>query len=624
MANGEIIVVPYHDTSHIFPTTELASRLASRGYRVTLLLPSASSSSSALHPLIRIMEYSMPRPSGPPPLLPSSSLSLSCASPRPHYRNDCSAFRDLLAERFNGGGDDMSPPVCVIVDVMMSQLLDVCGEFGVLAVLLFTSSACSTAMDHAASKLSTADLGPGGMVSVPGLPEEMVLTAADLMSQGPPPLPFGSGDLAFEEVATGAHDAGPPPPLVWPSPPLPGLHGRPPPPPPDFGLQYVPLLPRGWGHQDGPPPPPPFQPGHQARLPPTQSRGVPVVPPPPPPPFLPGGGFASPKLPFGGGSPPQAKPATPSGPPLFRLGEGGGPTPPPGPWRGGGPQHDLAETKAVALLFNTCDALERPFLDYVADEAKKPVWGIGPLLPSQYWSATGSVIRDNAIRPKGRGDGDDAIASETDVLEFLDSKPRGSVIYISFGSLVVPSDAELAALASALEESSRPFIWAIQPRAMRHDADGRPVEVGGGVGYFPEGLAERAAGRGLVIHGWAPQLLILSHPATGGFVTHCGWNSTVEVLGRGVPVLTWPVHGDQVWNAKLVARRLRTGLAIKDERGAVTKAKVAEAIERLMSDVGTRERAAALAGGLFAGGFPASSEAALDALLDFVAAKCPR
>ncbi|RZR72782.1 hypothetical protein BHM03_00017093 [Ensete ventricosum] len=574
MANGEIIVVPFHDSSHIFPTTELAKRLATRGYRVTLLLPSASSSSSSLHPLIRIMEYSMPRPSGsPPPLLPSF-LSLSCASPRPHSRNDCSAFRDLLAERFNGGGsDDMSPPVCVIVDVMMSQLLDVCEEFGVLAVLLFTSSACSTAVDHAASKLSTADLGPGGMVSVPGLPEEMVLTAADLMSQGPPPLPFGSRDPAFEEVVTGAHDAGPPRPL-------PGLYGRPP--PSGFGPQHVPLLPLGRGHQDGPPPPPPF---------------------------LPGGGFASPKLPF----------------PPFRLGEGGGPTPPPGPWRGGGPQHDLAETdKAVALLFNTCDALERPFLEYVADAAKKPVWGIGPLLPSQFWSATGSVIHDNAIRPKGGGDGDAAIASETDVLEFLDSKPRGSVIYISFGSLVVPSDAELTALASALEESSRPFIWAIQPRAMRHDADGRPVEVGGGAGYFPDGLAEQAAGRGLVIHGWAPQLLILSHPATGGFVTHCGWNSTVEALGRGVPVLTWPVHGDQVWNAKLVARRLKTGLAIKDERGVVTKAKVAEAIERLMSDAGTRERAAALARGLFAGGFPATSEAALDALLDFVAAKCQR
>ncbi|XP_074570847.1 uncharacterized protein LOC141827485 [Curcuma longa] len=505
MAIGEIIILPFHDSGHVFPATELAARLAARNYRVTLLLPSApSSNSSRLSPLIQVVEHPRPHPPSAPPASASPP-------PAPPFQEDFSFFRDLLLEKM-GGEDRSARPVCAIVDVMMGQALDVCREFGLPAAIFFTSSACSAAMDHAAAKMRS-----GESDAPRGLPEEMALSTADLMRAGPPPL-RPSGDFA-------------------------------------------------------PPPPPPFEHRHHG--------GGPILPP-----LVPGGDLAPPP------------------PPFEHRHHGGGPIAP-------GPPPALAQMDgAIALLFNTCDDLEQPFLEYLASEARKPIWGIGPLLPSQFWSAAGSVLRDGAIRST-TGKGNPGAISESDVLEFLDSKPHGSVLYVSFGSIVIPSDEELQELTQALRESSRPFIWALQRHTQRPGA----AKV-----YFPEVLAEEEAkGRGMVIHGWAPQLLILSHPSVGGFVTHCGWNSTVEALGLGVPVLAWPVHGDQVWNAKLVVRRLRTGLALRGEGGGmVTRTEVAEGIERLMRDEETRKRAATVASEVFAGGAIKSAEAALGAFQKFV------
>lgn len=289
----------------------------------------------------------------------------------------------------------------------------------------------------------------------------------------------------------------------------------------------------------------------------------------------------------------------PIGPP--RGGDGGGRKPPGGgpggpPRPGERPPWIPPVEGSVALMFNTCDDIERPFLAYMEAQMGMPAWGVGPLLPEQYWKSSDSLVRDREIRQHSR----QSNFTEEEVIQWLDRQPRGSVLYVAFGSEVGPSIEEYPELAAALEESTQPFVWAIQSKP------GQP-------GYFPHGLDAKVGDRGLVINGWAPQLLILSHPSTGGFLSHCGWNSTVEAVGRGVPLLAWPVRGDQHYNAKLVVSHLRVGCRVADDLSEnVKKDDIVRGIEKLMGDEGVHQRAAQLKA-RFGSGFPASAALALDA-----------
>ncbi|CAN6461353.1 unnamed protein product [Victoria cruziana] len=284
---------------------------------------------------------------------------------------------------------------------------------------------------------------------------------------------------------------------------------------------------------------------------------------------------------------------------------------------GGGPQGGrrfppwVAEVEGAAVfLFNTCDELERPFIECIAREAKKKAFGVGPLLPPQLWGSAGAPLRDGAVRAK-KSSG----ISEEEVEAWLASKPRGSVVFVSFGSEVSPSVQELADLAAGLEESGQPFIWVIQPNARRAGSSfGAPLEDPW-TGVVPEGFEKRVEGRGLVVRGWAPQLLILSHPSTGGFFSHCGWNSTLEALVLGVPILGWPIRGDQHQTAILVANYLRVGFRVRSGRGGeVNKDDVVKGLEKLMGDAETKKRASDIKS-IFSSGFPASSSASLDAFI---------
>ncbi|PKI49965.1 hypothetical protein CRG98_029639 [Punica granatum] len=295
----------------------------------------------------------------------------------------------------------------------------------------------------------------------------------------------------------------------------------------------------------------------------------------------------------------------PGGPP---RGGGGGPKPPGGGGGGGGgpvpgvrPPWVPQVEGSVALMFNTCDILERPFLEYMEAQMGIPAWGVGPLLPEQFWKSSDTLVRDREIRQHSRPSN----YSEEEVIQWLDSKPSGSVLYVAFGSELTPSMEEYPELAGALEESGQPFIWAVQSKS-------------GTSGYFPHGLDTKVGDRGLVISGWAPQLLILSHQSTGGFLSHCGWNSTAEALGRGVPILAWPIRGDQHFNAKLVVNHLKVGYRVANDLSEIVrKDDIAKGIERLMGDGEIHRRAAQLKAS-FRSGFPASSMAALDAFGEFI------
>ncbi|GLJ07767.1 hypothetical protein SUGI_0073790 [Cryptomeria japonica] len=98
--------------------------------------------------------------------------------------------------------------------------------------------------------------------------------------------------------------------------------------------------------------------------------------------------------------------------------------------------------------------------------------------------------------------------------------------------------------------------------------------------YLPEGFMERS--KGLVIWGWAPQLLILSHPSVGAFMSHCGWNSTLESILFGVPLVTWPMFSDQHFNSKLVTEELDIGVQFCQHMDEIPNEKKVEKAVRLV------------------------------------------
>ncbi|KAI4364975.1 hypothetical protein MLD38_021004 [Melastoma candidum] len=286
-----------------------------------------------------------------------------------------------------------------------------------------------------------------------------------------------------------------------------------------------------------------------------------------------------------------------------------------GPPLPGQPAPWVEEVKASsALLINTCDDLEGPFLEYVEKLTSKPVWGVGPLLPSQYWQASAELLKHGReVRPERESN-----YSDDEVVGWLDKQGQGSVVYVSFGSEVGPAAEEYPELALALEESKRPFIWVIQKKELHSQVPGRGPAPPGGE-YFPVGLDDRVGQRGLVIHGWAPQLLILSHPSTGIFVSHCGWNSTVEAIVRGVPFLAWPIRGDQYYNAKLVVDYLKSGVIVSEGYPAesVKKDDIVKGVEKVLTDKDVRRRSLELKE-KFEKGFPESSSASIIAFTDFI------
>ncbi|KAM0918699.1 hypothetical protein ACQ4PT_008678 [Festuca glaucescens] len=184
---------------------------------------------------------------------------------------------------------------------------------------------------------------------------------------------------------------------------------------------------------------------------------------------------------------------------------------------------------------------------------------------------------------------DNALSLEADgCLLWLDAKPAGSVVYVSFGTLANFSPDELRELARGLDLSARYFVWVIGTGAITNTAPSSE--------WMPEGFAELLARgeRGLVVHGWAPQVLILNHPALGGFLTHCGWNSVLEAVSAGVPMVTWPRFGDQFFNEKLVVEVLKIGASVgaKDYASAIETHQligaevIAESIGRFMDGDG--------------------------------------
>jgi hypothetical protein len=203
-----------------------------------------------------------------------------------------------------------------------------------------------------------------------------------------------------------------------------------------------------------------------------------------------------------------------------------------------------AELAAFGLIVNTFEELEPAYVREFRKVRGQKLWCIGPV------SLTNQDNLDKAAR------GNKASIDESQCLKWLDSWKPNSVVYVCLGSLSRSTSAQLIELGLGLEASNRPFIWIIRGGEKLEELEKWILQ---------ENFEERVRGRGLLIRGWAPQLLILSHSAIAGFLTHCGWNSTLEGICAGLPMLTWPLFADQFFNEKFVVQVLKIGVSLGAE-----------------------------------------------------------
>nr|XP_017224056.1 PREDICTED: putative UDP-glucose glucosyltransferase [Daucus carota subsp. sativus] len=206
-------------------------------------------------------------------------------------------------------------------------------------------------------------------------------------------------------------------------------------------------------------------------------------------------------------------------------------------------------SKTFCVLIETFEELESELVDYMSKFCLiKP---IGPLFKNP--KSSNSSIQGDFIKAD-------------DCLSFLDSKEPASVVYISFGSVVALSQEQAEEIAFGLLNSGVSFLWVLRPPHPNFD----PV-------ILPETFLEKIGERGKIVQ-WCAQKEVLQHPSVAYFVTHCGWNSTLEAITSGVPVVAFPAWGDQVTNAKYLVEVLHLGVRLS--RGDQTE-KVAISRDRI-------------------------------------------
>lgn len=209
--------------------------------------------------------------------------------------------------------------------------------------------------------------------------------------------------------------------------------------------------------------------------------------------------------------------------------------------------------KADFILCNTVEELESDTI--LAIHKNQPCYAIGPLFPTGFAK---SPVPMN-------------MWSESDCTHFLTTRPTGSVLYISFGSYAHTSKHNIAEIAHGLLLSGVNFIWVIRP----------DIVSSGETQPLPAGFEDQIKHRGLLVP-WCSQIEVVSHPAVGGFLTHCGWNSILESVWCTVPMLCYPLLTDQFTNRKLVVDDWKIGINLRDGR-QVMKEEVSEKVIRLMS-----------------------------------------
>ncbi|MED6210310.1 hypothetical protein PIB30_062894 [Stylosanthes scabra] len=170
-------------------------------------------------------------------------------------------------------------------------------------------------------------------------------------------------------------------------------------------------------------------------------------------------------------------------------------------------------------------------------------------------------------------------------ISWLDQQPHASVIYVAFGSTTLFDEKQFTEVALGLGLTNRPFLWVVRQDSNYNNKMSFPNEFKGNQGKIVE---------------WAPQQKVLSHPAIACFVSHCGWNSTIDGLSNGVPFLCWPYFIDQFFNKTLLCDVLKVGLGFdSDENGLISCEEIQVKVDKVLSDENIRSKAHVLKEKLF-------------------------
>ncbi|XP_010922028.1 UDP-glycosyltransferase 87A2 [Elaeis guineensis] len=209
--------------------------------------------------------------------------------------------------------------------------------------------------------------------------------------------------------------------------------------------------------------------------------------------------------------------------------------------------------KARCVLFTSFFELEACVIDALRAELSCPVYPVGPSIPYM-------TLKEKPKKPVLLN------GSDKDCFDWLDSQPKNSVLYVSLGSFLSVSSSQLDEIAMGLRASETRFLWVARGDSSR--------------------VQEMSGALGLVVP-WCDQLKVLCHPAVGSFLTHCGWNSTLEGVFAGVPMLTFPISWDQPPDSRLIVDEWKVGLSLKEKMGkdnVVGREEIAKTIKRLMED----------------------------------------
>ncbi|XP_055830793.1 UDP-glucosyltransferase 29-like [Solanum dulcamara] len=212
------------------------------------------------------------------------------------------------------------------------------------------------------------------------------------------------------------------------------------------------------------------------------------------------------------------------------------------------------ERSKEIILIKTFTELEGKYIDYLSFLFNKRFVTVGPLVRA-FDQTEGGLFNDK-------------------IIEWLNEKEKCSIIFISFGSECYLSKEEIQEMALGLELSMVNFIWVIR-FPVRDETEISEV--------LPQGFFDRNWNRGLIVKDWAPQGRILEHSSIGGFLTHCGWNSVMEALNCGVPIIALPMQHEQPLNARLLVNEVGVGLEIqRDEEGNIGKEEVAKIVREMV------------------------------------------